>query len=286
MSERISLPKILNDERLLETIVLSLFVLLFIYVKLAQPWSYQLSHTSPAFYNANDNFGNAYVYPQYVKETGNFKYEPPYTVAGYKDVVGHYPVLLTHLSAMFSLVSGIETYDTTYLIVTLFSVSAILLIYFVIRRHSKELALLSIPFMIGIFNFDFEIARAFGLWIYLTGALFLAAVIWISDKLDEKYAFVLLALFLSGAALGHTSELIFSFMFLTTYILLRRVKEKKFDICYLKKFSLGIVLFLVLSAYYLIIFKYTWMVGVAGYEFKVMDAPWFAPNFGVKLSDF
>ncbi len=285
MQENFNLEEYIKSEKFLETAVVLLFVSVFIFLKLAQPWGYQISHPFPAFYNANDNFVNGYVYPQYIKEVGNFRYDAPYLNSGYQNIVGYYPVLLTHLSAMLSLTSGVQTYDTSYLVVTLFSISAILLIYFVIRRHSKELALLSLPFMLGVFNFDFEIARAFGLWIFLTGVLFLAAVIWISDKLDRKNMFVLLALFLSGAALGHTSETIFASGFLAFYFVLKRTKDGAFDKPWAKHAIFGFGLFVILSVYYLIIFKNSWMIGLP-YKFEVMDAPPFAPNFGVKLSDF
>lgn len=285
MQEKSDFKGILGDERLIETAVIILFVSLFVFLKLAQPWDYRISHPYPAFYNANDNFVNGYVYPQYIKEAGNFVHQPPQLVGGFKDVVGYYPPLLLHLSAMFSTISGIETYDATYLIITLFSISAMLLVYFVIRRHSKDLAIISLPFMIGIFNFDFEIARAFGLWIFITGTLFLASVVWIADRLSERYSFIFLAVFLAGAAHGHMSEAIFAVLFLSFYYLLKRLKEGAFDKAWLKNAAYGLCLFFLFSAYYLIVFKNTWMIGMP-YKFEVMSAPPFAPNFGAKFFDF
>ncbi len=90
---------------------------------------------------------------------------------------------------------------------------------------------------------------------------------------------------MSGAALGHASEAIFAAGFLAFYFVLKRLKDGAFDKPWAKHAVLGFGISLILSAYYLIIFKYTWMAGMP-YKFEVMDAPPFAPNFGVKLSDF
>ncbi len=285
MREKINLAGILKNEVLLENGIILFFILAVLFLNISQPYEHRISHISPAYYNANDNFWNGYVQPQHIKEVGGFIYEPSYAYGGYTDVIGYYPPLLNHLSAMISILSGIETYDITYLIADLFYVMGAVLIYYIIRRYSKEIALLSIPFMIGVFNFDFEIAHAFGLWMFLAGIFFLAAIIWAADRLNERHAAILLAILLSGAAFTHISEAIFAIGFLAAYALLRRIKEGSFDKAWLKNASMGLIIFLFLSAYYLVIFKYTWTVGVP-YRFEVMDAAPFAPNFGVKISDF
>lgn len=274
-----------SDEKYLECAVILIFVAVFLFLKVGQMWDYRISHAFPVYYNANDNFWNGYVQPQHIKEVGNLMYEPPYVFAGDKDIIGYYPPVMNYMSAMFSMISGVEVYDTTYLIAVLFSISAILLVYFAIRRYSKNAALLSIPFMIGVFSFSFEIANAFGLWMFLAGACFLAAVVWVSDRMAEKHSFLILAILLSGAAFSHMSEAIFAAGFLAFYFFLSRLKDGASDKSWLKNTAVGFGIFLALSAYYLVIFKYTWTVGIP-YRFEVMSAPPFAPNYGVKFSDF
>ncbi|MBU4246009.1 MAG: hypothetical protein ABIF85_03835 [Nanoarchaeota archaeon] len=286
MQENSNFKDIIKSERFIETAILILFVSIFIFLKLAQPLNYELSHQYPTFYNANDNFGNGYSMPQYVKEVGNFKYEPPNTVSGFKDVVGYYPPLQSHLGAMASIITGVETYDATNIIAILFSIPPFILIYFVIRRYSKELAILSLPFMLGIFNFNFEVERAFGQWIYITGALFLASVVWLADRLHAKYSSIFLAILLTGAALGHMSEAIFSAGFLAVFMALRYLKEKQLDMPALKNVIIGFTMFAIIASYYLIIFKNSWMVGFQQFSFEVMSVSPIAASLGVKITDF
>ncbi|VVB60015.1 Uncharacterised protein [uncultured archaeon] len=277
-----------DNKKLFEAGVIALFIVLFLFVKLAQPWQYSLAHQYPSFYNANDNFINGYVIPQDIKETGNYMYEPSYLVGGYKNLVGFFPPIFYQLTAEFSAVTVLQTYDASYILAIFISITTALIAYFIIRKYSPELALLSLPFMLGAFNFDFEIARAFGLWMYLTGTLFFVSMVWIIDRISSKYSFLFFAIFFSGAILGHPPEAIFSIGFLVFYLLIRYLKEKKLPRETLKNLGIGMAIALLISSYYLLIFRYALMHGATNqYKlFSVMTAPDFAPNLGVKLWDF
>jgi len=273
---------VLNKKRA-ELIIILFFLVFILFLRIGQPWSHTLSHTYPKYFNANDNFLNS-EFSDYVKNTGNYAFNPSYTAGGYKDVVGYLPPVLYHLSAMVSYLTGLETYVTTYLVVMFMLCSGYLLIYFAIRRVNETLALLSLPFMLGVFSFAFEIAYALGLWIFLTGSFFLMAFIWCMENFDRKYSFLLLALFLSGMALGHASELIFAVIFLVFYIVAKFLMEG-FDKKEIKNLILSIVFFAAVSAYYLIVFYFTWMK-TNPFTLSAMERPVFAPNLGVGFESF
>ncbi len=272
----------LNKKRA-EAILLIIFAFFVMFLKIGQPWGYSISHTYPQFFNANDNFLHSAL-SEYVKNVGNYAFAPPYFSGGYDDVVGYIPPLIHHLSAMTSYLTGLETYDTTYLVTAFLMVSGFLLVYFAIKKVNGTLALLSLPFMLGVYSFTFEIARAWGLWIFITGSFFLFAFIWCMENFEKKYMFVLLALFLSGMAIGHTTEMLFGLGFLVFYCVVKLMR-KGFNRTELINLALGLFIFLIVSAYFLAIFYFTWMK-IQPFEFSVMEKPVFAPNFPVNLWDF
>jgi len=265
--------------------VLLTFILIVILVRHAQPWGNILSHTYPTFYNANDNFFNGYVTPEYVKRVGNFKHMPPHIVLGYEDVVGYYPVMLSHISAIFSIASGIETYDSSSVVVMILSIATMILMYFVIKVTNKHLALISLPFMLGVYHFSFEVAHAFGLYLFLMGGLFMVGVIWCATRLKENFIFLPIALFLTSNVLGHFPEMLFSLGFLILVIFIDSFKTRQIDEKKVKNLAFAVLVFLFLSFYYLSIFKSTWMVSHP-FKFEVMDEPPFAPAWGVHLDNF
>lgn len=271
------------DKKRTESVLLLVFVFCVLFLKIGQPWSHAISHSYPQFFNANDNFLHSAL-SEYVKDEGNYALSPSYFSGGYDDVVGYIPPLIHHLSAMTSYLTGIETYDTTYLVTAFLMVSGFLLVYFAIKRVNGTLALLSLPFMLGVYSFTFEIARAWGLWIFITGSFFLFAFIWCMENLEKKYSFILLALFLSGMALGHTTEMIFGLGFLVFYAAIKFIR-KSLSRTGLMNLALGLLIFAIVSAYYLVIFYFTWMK-IQPFEFSVMEKPVFAPNFPVNLWDF
>jgi hypothetical protein len=266
-----------------EAFLLVIFIFFVLFVRIGQPWGHKISHSYPTYFNANDNFLHA-EFSDYVKEKGNYAYSPYYMYSGYEDVIGYLPPILYHLSAMLSHLTDLETYDTTYIIVMFLTCFGYLLVYFAIKRVNETLAILSLPFMLGIFSFSFEIAHAWGLHIFITGSFFVFALIWCMENFDKKYSFILLSLFLSGAALGHTSELIFGVGFIAVILVLKffRNELKKSEI---KNIILGFLIFAVISAYYLTIFYFTWMK-TQPFSFSIIERPGFAPNFGVNIWDF
>jgi len=262
--------------------VILLFATLFLSVHGGKRWNYKLNHEYPYNFNANDNFLHS-EFSDFVKLRGSYDLSPFYIYAGYTDVIGYIPPILYHLSAELSLLTGLETYNTTYIIVLVLMTCAALLIFFSIKRVNEKLAILSLPFMIGIFAMSFEIPYAWGLWIFLVGAAFLFSVIWYLSTEKPECSFLIFALLLSGCALAHTSELIFSAILLLLYFVFYYF-YKSLDKKEIKLIVLGLVVFSVISFYYLTIFYFTYIT--TSQIPIVMERPIFAPNFPVTLETF
>jgi hypothetical protein len=277
------LPKY-SRRRIVEAAIIVLFVIIFLSVHVGRVWDYKIEHEYPYYFNANDNFFHSEL-SDYVKEKGNYDTSPYYVFGGYTDVEGYLPPLLYHLSAGVSLLAGMETYDTTYMVTIMLTVFAALLIFFSIRRVNEKLALLSLPFMIGIFAMPFEIPYAWGLWIFLMGAVFFMSVVWYLTAEKPKYSFLILAVLLSGAAFGHASELIFSIGLIAVYLVIIYFITKKLDQQDVRMIIISLIIFGVISAYYLLIFYFTYMT-IQPFTLSVMEAPVFAPNFPVNMDTF
>ncbi len=266
-----------------EAVVLLLFVVLFLSVHAGRVWDYRIQHEYPYYFNANDNFFHS-EFSDYVKGRGSYDISPYYAFAGFTNVVGYLPPILYHLSAGISLLTGLETYDTTYMAVILLVACGALLVYFSVRKYSEKLAILSLPFMVGVLAMPLEIPFAWGLWVFLTGSVFLMAVVWYFSGEKPKHSFLLLAIFLSGSALGHAPELLFSLGLVAVYFIISYL-QKNLDKNEIKETVMGIALFAIISAYYLIIFYFTYMV-MNPFTLSVMEKPMFAPNFPVNLETF
>ena len=269
--------------KIVELLLLLLFVYSFLLVKIAQPWHHTIDHDRPFLLVTNDNPFHA-SYTAYLKEVGNFMYSPPFMQAGYEDVVGYQPPLQYHLSAMLSEISGLETYDTNYIIIIFLLTFMALFVYFIARKESLHLALLSLPFMIGVYHFNFEVGIAFGTFPFVIGSFFLASVIWGVTKIKEKYGGALMVLLLTGTIFGHVPEFIFAVGFLVSYLVIGYAENRKLDKS-AAKIVISILLSMTLSLYYLLIFKNTWMVAKP-FSFSIMTDPSFAPGKGVFLEHF
>jgi len=276
-----------NEESIqstLEILLVVLFLSAFLYLRISQPWGGVIDHPFPHFLVADDAYSNI-EHSAWVKNSGGYSTYEPHLQAGYTDVIGYEPPLLFHLSAMFSFMSGLMTYDTTYLLTIIFFSFTGLLMYYIIKKYNRELAILSLPFMIGIYDFSFELALPFGLWNFLLGGFSLIGVFWCIANVQRKYIFLPLGLFLTFGALTHMPEVIFSIGFIVVYQFAVFIRDKKIDSYALKNLGMGILLFFVLSAYYLPIFRAAWMIAYP-FKFSVNKEFGMAPGNGVTLDSF
>ncbi len=239
-------------------------------------FDHKLKHDFPYAYLASDTFQHQ-VRAESIKLMGNYKYEAPYIVAGYTDNVGFYQPQIYHLGVLFSYASGLETYDSTYLIVFVLACFAALIMYFIVRQLNKNIAILSIPLAVIIFSQAPYIGFTWGHWPSVTAQFFLVAFFWAISKIDLEKSFILFAVFLSAIIMTHTSEAVFAAIFLIIYFIYKLMKKDYKTL--LKQSVIGALISFIVCFYYLAIFKFTW-AKMQPYSFSV-ELSWGSPMFGL-----
>jgi len=260
----------------LEAVFLLIVFFTMLWSGCAVLFDYKTSHDFPFAYLASDTFQHQ-VRAESIKEMGNYQYEAPYIVAGYNDNPGFYPPLVYHAGILFSYASGLETYDSTYLLVFILACFAALIMYLIIKQLNKSMAILSLPLSFLIFSNAPYIGFTWGHWPAVTAQFFLIAFFWLLSNIDLKKSFILFAIFLSGIIMTHTSEAIFAAIFLAIFFIYRFIR-KDYSVL-LKQSVIGAVISFIVCFYYLIIFKFTW-AKMQAYSFYVEPA-WESPMFGL-----
>lgn len=260
---------------------LAAFFILMLFLGLSNLWDHKIAHDFPYSYLASDAFQQQ-TRAEGIKDAGNYRYEPFYIVNGWKDIIGYYPPLLHHSGILLHISSGILLYDTVYFMVFFNAILAALLMYLIIRKYSRHVAMLSLPLSILIFSDKSYVGFLWGHWASITGQLFLIASFWAIANLDSKKMEILLGLFLAALALSHTSELIYAAGFIGIYSIVM-LFFKKFNLEYIKKILAAAAISLLLSIYSLYIFANSFKI-INPYQFEVSHDWGGTPIF--YISDF
>ncbi len=254
------------DKKLdLEIIALILFAGAFLWFASSNILGNQLNHQYPIGFFASDSFQN-YGIAEGLKEQGNYFYQPAAVAGGYKDVPGlHYPIIY-HLAVIFANLAGITTHDSLIFVAILLLLGTALTVYLLIRKFSKNAAILSLPLMLLASYGKFSLAITFGQHGLIAGSFFLAAFLWALTKFDLEEV-IFLAIFLSASMLGHAPEFVFSVIFMAFYLLIKLL-TKQFRLSYIKKLMLIGISTFILTIYYYLILKGTWIAqGYSKLEF-------------------
>jgi hypothetical protein len=240
----------------IEKIFLILMFSIFLFISLASLWDNEIKHDFPYGYLASDSFMHL-SYAESIREQGHYKTNPEHMAWGFNDVVGFQPSLLYHLSAILTNLSGLETFDVIIFLVFIFSIITILIMYFIVSDFNKNVAILSLPISLLIFTKNSYIGFTWGQWGFIMGSLFLVSVFWAISKLKINKMYLLVGIFVGAALLGHTSEGIMAIMFIVFYMVLKSiiVKTNKKEV---KNVLISLIIGIILSSYYLIIFMFTW----------------------------
>lgn len=269
------------ESKHIEKIVLVLFFALMLYIAFSALFEQRLSHDYPLGYKASDTFQHQ-IRAESIKEMGNYRYEAPYIAAGFDNVVGFYPPVMYHISAIFSHATGLESYDAAYFMVIFFTILCAFVMYYLIRRLNKNIAIMSLPLMLLVFTGKFFSGITWGQWPFFVASFFLLCSVWVLAQINLKKTYVLLGLFLSATALTHTSEFIFGAVFIALYLFITFLM-KKLTVKNIKKLFLAGIIFVILTSYFLVIFQGTWMKSQP-YQFRVEPT---ISNFkNVFLKDF
>lgn len=265
----------------LEKIFLVLFFGVFLLLGNGFLSDHRLQHGYPYAYLASDAFQHQ-TRAQGIKDAGNYINEPSYIVMGVQNAVGYYPPVLYHLSVTLSYLSGLEVYDTIYFLVFFFAAIASLVMYFIIKNFNRNVALISLPFSFLVFYGGLYTGFAWGHWPTIVSQFFLICVFWYSSRTDLGKSYIFLGIFIAATFMTHTSETVYAALYLILFFIVSSVINKKIEINLIKNFSLGAIIALIITFYYLVIFKYVWGVRQT-FEFAVSKT-WDNPT--MYLSDF
>ncbi len=276
-----------------EYVFLIIFSLAFLATGLGV-FEQKLSHPYPTGYFASDAFFHQ-AETTWLKEQGMIKYALPNMEGGRKDVYDSHPPFVFEAVGVLSFATGLEVYDAIYLLVIFMLLLIALLIYVITRKFNKNVAILSAPLTLLVFTAPFSQVINFGQWLFIAGALFMVASIWAISRLEEKYSFILLGIFLAATAIAHQPELLFAGLFLSIFLAARWIKAKHS----IKEFiPIGIAggIALALSAYSLNIFRLTWLQtyfsdaklgltsGTGVFEKGFSDVSWLGSIMGITYS--
>ena len=240
----------------LEKILLLVFLAVILFIGPGVLFDHKIKHDFPYAYFASDSFQHQ-IRAEAIKDMGNFRFEAPYIMKGFEDVIGLYPPIIYHLATLLSYSAGIEVYDSIYFITLFFAIVASLIMYFIIKNFNKTVALISLPLSLLIFASPQATGFLWGHWPSILSQAFLILLFWSIMRFDLNKSYLIMAIALSAMFLTHTSEAIFGILFLAIFFGVKLLAKKisKKDI---KKISIAISIFFVVSFYYIIIFLNTW----------------------------
>lgn len=246
----------------MEKTFLLIFIAAFLFAGLSV-FENSLKHDVPLGYFASDAFFHA-AETDYMAEQGHVKYASPAVVGGNKDVFDIHPPMLFEVSALLMRISSLDSYDAVYFSSTLFLLLSALIMYLVTRSFNKKIAILSLPFMLLIFTFPFNQMMNLGQFLFITGALFMLAMLWSVKEIKEKGMWIVLAFFAAATVISHQPELIYAIFFIIGFLALKIIKKELAIKQITKNLFMAGVLVLILSLYSLNIFWMSWVTGGTG----------------------
>ncbi len=242
-----------------EKIFLLLFLAAALYIGAANIFSAEVSHSYPYAYYASDPFIH-YLTTESLKENGNFLHVSKWYTANQSNVEYCLPPQNYMMAAAFSFNSGLESYDAIYFISVIAAVINAFIIYIMLRKISKNAAIISLPFTLIVFTKIFVASFTWGQWQAAVAYMFFAAALWALSEIKHNYAFVLYAIFASACFLTHYPEFIFLGFFMLIYAAVRFFfKELTLD--EIKNIAFASVLTLILIFWELLRFYGIWVKG-------------------------
>ncbi|MCF7861348.1 hypothetical protein K9M79_03795 [Candidatus Woesearchaeota archaeon] len=240
-------------------------IVLFVYLALNNSIGHyigpSIDHDIPYAYTSSDSFWNLAIYED-TAQSGDFKYYGGHFQGGFDDVIAFHPPLLYHLVPLISEISGIEIHDTNWFILGFLMINSCLVMYLIIRKINRNVALMALPVMLGVFSVPHAESLYQGLWSYLIATIFLIPFGWSIMQGSEKNSWTYIGIFGACLAMTHIPELVFGFLFVMVYMVLKLVIAR-FNVANWfsenKNVILGGIFAVVLSLNFIIIFNYTWL---------------------------
>ena len=257
-----------------------LFSIFLVYIGMAATMNYHLKHTFPYGFSASDAFGEI-AYTEGIQDSGSYRFLPFYIRAGFGDTLGFHMPISNHIFAIFSFASGLPVWDSLLIIGFLYSIFGVLVMYLIIRNFNRAIALIAIALSVFLYVRNFSIIYTWGFWDLVMATSFLLSSVWVLNRSELKFWFILFAILVSGTALTHITEAIFVFVFTLLFFVWKAIK-RGFSWLEAKQFIIGGFLAIIFSFYYLVIFKVGYAIGGIENSIRYQAPEW----YDVVLSQF
>lgn len=221
-------------------------------------FDHRLQHDMPYAYLASDAFLH-YAEAEGTKDLGHSNSLPVFISAGLEDVAGTAPPLLSHFTAILYYLTSVQTYDLIYFLVFFFVLMTALIYYLTIRKYNKNIAILSVALAIMLFAPKFYSGFTFGQWHMYLGFFFLFALFWIFSRIELKYSFVLIGLFVSSCFLAHIVDLFWAVGFIAFYFIVKSI-FKELDLKQIKQIIYSGLVFIITSLNLFLIFIFVFFI--------------------------
>ncbi len=193
----------------LEYALLLLTLTLLLWLGPGTIWAHQVDHGYPYAYNAADAFQHQ-ARAEGILLIGDYEYEPMERISGvFAEFPGYYPPTVSQLGALWAAIPGLETYHTTPALVFLSIFVSGALMYFIIRRFNKIMALLSLPLYLYLFSTPVAMRYfTWGHWPGIFGQLFIFLLAWTVLERDMPGWILFILIALTGVFMAYTSYVI------------------------------------------------------------------------------
>jgi len=270
----------------IEVALVLIIITIFLWNGIGSLFAHSITHPFPVGYQASDAFQHQ-TRAESIWDAGHYRDEAAYISGPYSDVIGFYPPVLYHAAILFSETAGIEIYDGIILFVFLITALAIAVMYFIIRDFNRYVAILSLPLVYFMLQSNIRIGFLWGHWPAIVAGAFLIGLLWSILHMREKLGFIAFSVFTAGIIMTHTAIALFAAVFVAVYYAAKFLTTK-ININELIHVLEGGLLAFVISLYYLIIFKFTWVV-VQPFSFRSPfdpDPSWWVANPGFYIFQF
>ncbi|MCK5282722.1 MAG: hypothetical protein KAK00_04905 [Nanoarchaeota archaeon] len=236
-----------------EALFLIIVFTTFLWISLGNLWDHKLNNSLPVGALASDNFLHLH-FTEYLLQSRNMKYASIVAGSGYKDIIWHYAVILTPLAAVFSELTGLESFNSTIFLTFFFSIFGAAIMYFIIKNLNKTVAILSIPLSIFLFSRNFYFIFLWGQYQMIVSSFFVFLAVWCLARLNLKNMYILLAIAISASFHTHQAEAIVLVIFIFFYTLIKLISLRKIYPELIELIKAGI-LTLVISLYNILLFR-------------------------------
>lgn len=214
-----------ESSTILETVVLFVFFITFMYFGLGTLTNHGLENELPINYGAND----AYIYSAYTTyalDTDQIRTISPMYSHGVENIAFFQPILRVVSEIELSHFAGISPYDSIYVMLIFFTFLTTMMFYLMLRSYKKEVAMLSLPLSITVFSFPFLAAFYWGIWSFVSGIMYFPALLYFIRFYNKKYFVPIMTMLVAGQILSYVRLTPFIFLFIIGYYLRQLWKKE------------------------------------------------------------